>query len=277
MPPSLSLLPLPPVLRPLLSLVVLSSDPTVEYLKEENRVLREHLDGKQLRFTDSQRIRLARRAKALGSKGLHDLTPIVTPETLLRWYRKLIARKYDSSAKRRPGRPRRGREIEEQTLEMARSNPRWGYTRIRGALQNLGFDVGRNTIARILEENGIHPAPVRGRTLTWPQFLQSYWGNVAATDFFAVETLTPVGLVRYMVLFVIDLKTRKIEIAGIQRDPDGSWMQQMARNLTDAFSGFLRGSRLLIHDRDPLFTDAFRRLLRDEGVETLRLPAKTPT
>ncbi len=150
---------------------------------------------------------------------------------------------------------------------MARSNPRWGYTRIRGALANLGFDVGRNTIAHILKENGIHPAPVRGNTLTWAQFLQSDWGNVAATDFFAVETLTPVGLVRYMVLFVIDLKTRKIEIAGIQRDPDGSWMQQIAKNLTDAFSGFLRGCRLRIHDRDPRFTDAFRKLLRDEGIE----------
>jgi len=99
---------------------------------------------------------------------------------------------------------------------------------------------------------------------------------VAATDFFAVEVLTPVGLVRTMVLFFIDLKSRRVEIGGIRRDPHGRWMQQIGRNLTDPCSGFLRRMRLLIHDRDPLFTRDFRQLMRDSGVEPLRLPAKSP-
>jgi transposase InsO family protein len=91
-----------------------------------------------------------------------------------------------------------------------------------------------------------------------------------------VEVLTPVGLIRYMVLFVMDLKTRRVEIAGIRRDPDGRWMQQIGRNLTDPFSGFLRRARLLIHDRDPLFTRDFRHLLARSGVEPLKLPPQSP-
>ena len=135
---------------------------------------------------------------------------------------------------------------------MARENPSWGYTRLRGALENLGFDLGRSTIQRILAEHGIEPAPLRGRTMPWRTFLKAHWGAVAAADFFTVEVLTRGGLVRYLVLFVIDLKTRCVHIPGVTSQADAAWMAQVARNLTDAAAGPLRGFGHLLVDRDPL-------------------------
>ncbi len=248
----------------------------IEYLQEENRALREQLGGKRLLFTDRQRRRLAAKARAIGRKGLFEITTLVTPDTLLRWYRRLIAKKYDGSQNRKVGRPRTAARIEELVVRMACQNPTWGYTRIRGALYNLGHEIGRNTIKRILLENGLDPAPLRGKAMSWKTFLKAHWGAIAATDFFSVEVLTRVGLVRYFVLFVIDLQTRRIEIAGIVQQPDGEWMKQIARNLTDADSGFLNGTRYLIHDRDPLFTEGFRKLLKPSGVKTVKLPARSP-
>ena len=157
----------------------------IEYLKAENRALREQLGGKRLRFTDAQRRRLARKAKPLGRRRLRELSPIVTPDTLLRWYRELVAQKYDGSARRGPGRPRIAGEIQRLILEMASDNPRWGYTRIQGALANLGYTVGRNTIKRVLAENGIDPAG--RRPTSWKTFLKAHWGAIAATDFFTIE------------------------------------------------------------------------------------------
>jgi putative transposase len=212
----------------------------------------------------------------IGRKGLFEISTLVTPDTLLRWYRRLIAKKYDGSKSRKPGRPRTGVEIEELILQMARENLTWGYTRIRGALYNLGHEIGRNTIKRILLDNGLDRAPLRGRTMSWDTFLKAHWGAIAATDFFSVEVLTRVGLVRYFVLFVIDLKTRRVEIAGIVQQPDGEWMKQAARNLTDCDAGFLNGTLHLIHDRDPLFTEGSRRILKQSDVTTVKLPARSP-
>jgi putative transposase len=147
----------------------------------------------------------------------------------------MIAAKYDGSRTRGgPGRPATRGDKVKQLLTMARENPSWGYTRLRGARKNLGFDLGRSTIQRILTEHGIEPAPLRGRTMPWKTFLKAHWGAIAAADFFSVEVLTRGGLVRYLVLFVIDLKTRRVHIAGVTCAPDGAWMAQVARNLTDA-------------------------------------------
>ncbi|MGH9893958.1 MAG: integrase core domain-containing protein [bacterium] len=193
---------------------------------------------------------------------------------MLRWYRELVAKKYDGSAKRRPGRPRIASEIASLILEMASDNPRWGYTRIQGALANLGFTVGRNTIKRILAENGIDPAG--HRPMSWKTFLKAHWGAIAATDFFTIEVITWRGLVRYFVLFVIDLKIRRIEIGGIAASPDGAWMSQIARNWTDGEYGFLLHCRYLVHDRDPLFTRAFHAILESSGVYPIKLPSRSP-
>ena len=248
----------------------------IEYLREENRVLREHLGPGRLRFTDSQRRRLAAKAKILGRNGLCNVATLVTPETLLGWYRRLIARKYDGSARRGPGRPPKPKVIRDLVVRMAGENPRWGYTRIVGALRNLGHEVSRTTVKRILLAHGLEPAPKRGKRMDWKTFLAAHWEVMAATDFFTVEIMTLRGLVRHLVLFVIELKTRRIHVAGIAIDPDGRWMAQMGRNLTDAFDGFLVGKRILIHDRDPLFTEAFREIVRSVGVEPLRLPPRSP-
>lgn len=248
----------------------------IEYLKEENRVLRELHGKKRLRFNDNQRRRLAARAKTLGRKALRELGTIVTPDTLLRWHRQLIAKKYDGSSKRAVGRPRVMAVIRELIVRFAIENPGCGYTRLEGMLANLGHKVSRTTIANILREHGIDPAPERSRRTTWHQFLKTHWHTLAATDFFTVEVWTRFGLVRYVVLFVIDLPTRKVEIAGVAPDPNGQWMQLIARNLTDAFDGFLTGKHYLIHDRDPLFTREFRDILAVAGVETVKLLAQSP-
>ncbi len=246
----------------------------IEYLQEENRALRKQLGGKRLRFTDHQRRRLAVKAKKVGRQGLFQIETLVTPDTLLRWHRQLIARKYDGSESRRPGRPRTAVEIGEVVLRMAHENPRWGYTRIRGALYNLGHEIGRNTIKRILLDNGFDP--MRKKGMSWKTFLKAHWEAIAATDFFSVKVITRSGLARYFVLFIIDLKTRRIEIAGIIQQPEREWMNQIARNLVDCEDGFLNGSRHLIHDRDPLFTTSFREVLKSSGVRTVKLPARSP-
>jgi putative transposase len=250
-------------------------DKALEYLLAENRVLKEQLKarGGRIWFTDKQRCLLAAKAKALGRKALKKLDTLVTPDTLFRWHRQLVAQKYDGSSKRGPGRPRIMKEIEALIVRMATEN-RWGYLRIRGALANLGHIVARTTIANVLARHGIDPAPERKST--WREFLRSHLDVLAATDFFTVEVWSAVGLVRYHVLFVMHVATRRVHIAGIVRDPNGSWMEQVARNLTDCFDGFLLGKRFLIHDRDPLFTEQFRDILGSSDVECLRLPSRSP-
>jgi Homeodomain-like domain len=248
----------------------------IDYLLEENRVLRAANGSQRLRLTDDQRRRLAVNGKALGRRQLAAIAGIVTPDTILRWYRRLVAQKYDGSKSRRPGRPPTKPDIAALVVRMATENPTWGYTRIRGGLKHLGHDVARNTIKAILKDHGIEPAPQRRTKMPWKTFLAAHWDGLAAADFFTVEVLTLTGLVRYLVLFVMRLKTRTVEIAGITRQPDASWMTQVARNLTDAHDGFLRGMEYLILDRDPLYTAAFRDLLRDTGVKPLLLRARSP-
>ena len=248
----------------------------IEYLREENRVLREKLGKKRILLSDDQRRRLAVRGKCLGRRLLADIACLFTPETILAWHRRLIANKYDGSRRRGPGRPGTKQDIRELILQMARENLGWGYTRIQGALANLGHSIGRNTIRRILQQAGVEPAPQRCKGMSWKQFLKIHWDTMAAADFFTVEVWTLGGLVRYVVLFVVELSTRKVEIAGIAPDPDGQWMKQVARNLTDPVAGFLRNKKYLIHDRDPLFTEVFDQMLRVAGVKTVKLPPQSP-
>ncbi|MCP4004688.1 MAG: transposase [bacterium] len=166
--------------------------------------------------------------------------------------------------------------IAELTIRMVRENPRWGYTRIRGALSNVGHRVGRTTVANILKRNGIDPAPERGKRTTWSQFLKAHWDVIAAADFFTVEVWAPRGLVTFYVFFIVELATRKIEIAGITANPNEAWMMQIGRNATDPVDGFLAEKKLLILDRDGKFSVAFRDLLGTAGVDVVRLPPRSP-
>ena len=135
---------------------------------------------------------------------------------------------------------------------MATENPTWGYTRQVGALDNLGHQVGRNTVERVLPRRGLEPAPARGKRIQWKTFLRTHLGVIAAADFFSVELLTLRGLVRYLVLFVNDLQAWRVQIGSVVQQPYGALMTHVARNLTDGVDGFLIGKRYLLHDRDPL-------------------------
>ena len=198
----------------------------IDYFQGENRMLREQLEGKRLRFNDAQRRRLAVRAKKLGRPTLHELTTIVTPATLQAWHRKLIARKNDGGNQRGAGRPRTRDEIERLVVRMATENRDWGYRRIQGALANLGHEVAHGTIANILREHGLEPAPERERKTTWREFLSRHRDVLVAADFFTLEAWTRKGLTRLLVLFLIDLSSRRVEIAGVAREANGLWMSQ---------------------------------------------------
>jgi hypothetical protein len=168
--------------------------------------------GRRLRFTDAQRRRLAAKGRLVGRRALEQLAGLMTPDTILRWYRELIAKKYDGTAERQGGHPGTATSLQRLVVQFATENPSSGYTRIRGALRNLGHELGRNTIKRILVEHDLAPAPNRGKTMPWKTFLKAHFGAIAATDFFTVEALTLGGLVRYVVWFVIDLESRRVQL-----------------------------------------------------------------
>ena len=252
----------------------------LDYAQEETRVLKDILAGLtcngRISFTAVKRRRLAVAGKALTPEERRKCCQLVKPATLLAWFRQLAARKYDSS-QARIGRPRKSRDIRKLVVEMALANPGWGYTKIRDALRTgLKIEIARTTVTRILAEEGIEPAPEREKKRTWKQFMKVHWETLYACDFFSVEVLGIFGTVRYMVFFVIELRTRAVEIAGIEVDPGEQWMKQVARNLTDPVDGFLRNAKYLIHDRDPLFTEAFAAILGTGGVECVKIPASSP-
>jgi len=143
-------------------------------------------------------------------------------------------------------------------------------------LSNLGHEIARSTIAEILQRHGIEPAPERNRKTSWKEFLTRHWELIVAADFFTVEVWTRRGLQRFVVLFFIELSKRRVEIAGIASEANGLWMSQIGRNASDAESGILLGKRYLIHDRDPLFTAEFLGLLAVSGVQSVKLPPRSP-
>ena len=199
------------------------------------------------------------------------------PDTILGWYRRLVARKFDGSTSRRyPGRPRIDREIEALVLRMAKENVDWGYDRIVGALANLGYTVSDQSVGNILRRNGIPPAPERKHITTWKDFIRAHLDVLAGTDFFTVAVLTLRGLVTYYLRFFIPLESRKVEISGLTPHPYERWMKQIARNVTMDEWGFLENCRYLIHDRDTKFTDSFRAIIKSSYVEPLKLPARSP-
>ncbi len=240
----------------------------IEFLREENRVLRERL-GARVRLDDGQRRRLAAKGVPLGRRMLTALATIVTPDTILRWHRQLVAAKFTHPAKEtRVGRPGLMKTIRETIVRIAKENARWGYTRIRGEMKKLGHDVATSTIADALKHAGIPPSPQR--PTSWRTFLKAHAGTIAAMDFFTTEVWTTRGLVTHYVLFVIHHASRLVEIAGVTTSPDADFMAQVARNLTDPGDGGLRDSRFLIIDRDTKFTAQFRRILEDAGIKIVQ-------
>jgi transposase InsO family protein len=248
-----------------------------EYLAAENEILRSRIEGRLL-LTRHEKARLGRIGREIGTRGLKGLSYIVTPETVMRWYRELIAQKFDGSAKRRKPRGRRRVSAEKERLvcRFALDNATWGYTRIRGAMKNIGHEIGRSTIRRILKRNGIPPAPRRTRDSNWRAFISRHMHNTVAADFFTVEVVTPYALVTFYVLFFIHHATRRALIVGVTTNPDTPWMMQIARNVTMEGTGFLDGMKYLIHDGDSKFCPAFDHIIESAGVDLVPLPPKSP-
>ena len=157
---------------------------------------------------------------------------------------------------------------------MAAENPSWGYSRIQGALRNMDHQVARSTVAKVLRDNGIQPAP--RRPSSWRTFLRAHWGQIAGADFFTSEVWTPRGLLTYYTLFVIDLQTRRVHVVGSTPNPDAAFMAQAARCLTDAVDGSLANHRVLICDRDGKWTEGFRRIVEGAGVRIVPTPFQAP-
>jgi putative transposase len=253
-----------------------SSAAQIEYLKAENRALRTRLGRRRMLFTNAERQTLASLAKEIGRKALKNLDPIVSPATLLRWHRELVAEKWTFLERRKPGRPRAKVDIEQLVVQMASDNPGWGCTRIQGSLMNMDIKVGRGTVRRILKDHLLEPAPLRGRQMSWSTFLKAHWRGLAASDFFTVEVWSCKGLLTVYVLFVIELATRRVSICGLTTNPNDAWMLQVSRNLFDIESGALRDKRHLIIDRDTKYSGEFRAYCAREGVEVIRLPPRSP-
>jgi putative transposase len=247
-----------------------------EYLAAENRILRAHLPAR-LRLTDPERSTLAEIGKRLGRKALNDVACVAKPDTILAWYHRLIANKFDGSKSRSyPGRPRISREVTDLIVGMAKDNSGWGYDRIVGALANLGHVVSDQTVGNILRRHGIAPAPKRSQSTTWKDFIAAHMAVLAGIDFFTVEVLTWRGLATYYVLFFIHLESRRVTIGGITKHPTEQWMMQIGRNATDESYGFLKECRYVLHDRDAKFSASFRQTLTAAGVEPLKLPPQSP-
>jgi putative transposase len=218
-----------------------------------------------LRPTD--RAFLAAVARLLPPRHRHGL--LVTPQTLLRWHRELVRRKW-AQPRRAVGRPPTDDRVRELVLRFARENPRWGYPRIAGELRKLGLRVSPSTVRRILLGAGSGPAPRRSGP-RWRQFLSQQAASVLACDFFTVETLS---LRRFYVLFFIELESRRVHLAGYTTNPTGAWVTQQARNLS--FTGLFDRMRFLIHDRDSKFSGAFDEVFRSEGIQVIHTPIRAP-
>jgi transposase InsO family protein len=249
----------------------------IEYLLVENRILRQKIGKKRILLTEQQRRRLAVKGKILGRKMLEKVAGIVTPETILRWQRELVARNWDYSERRKKaGRPAVPQETVDLILKLARENPSWGYKRIQGAVANLGYAISDTAVANILRAHGMDPAPDRKRQSSWKDFLNTHWDVLASVDFTTIGVWTKKGLATYYLLFFMELATRRVHFAGLTMNPEEDWMLQIARNVTDAERGFLRGKRYLLMDRDGKFTEAFRITLEAGGAEPVRLPPRSP-
>ena len=247
-----------------------------EYLAAENRILKAQIKAR-LRLSDAERTTLAEIGHRLGRKALEEVAAVAKPDTILGWYRKLIANKFDGSkARRTHGRPRIDEEIESLVVRMAKENPSWGYDRIVGALTNLGHELSDQTVGNILRRHGIPPAPKRKHTTHWKDFIRTHLDVLAGTDFFTVEVVTLKGLITYYVLFFIHLESRKVCLAGMTPHPNEEWMKQIARNVTLETWGFLESCKYLLHDRDGKFCPSFDQIIESGKAKPILLPAQSP-
>ena len=242
-----------------------SKDIEIIVLRRQLAVLRRQHARPAL--TDNDRSLLGAIAQALPRPRHHGW--LVTPDTLLRWHRRRIAKHWTQPAQNR-GRPSTGADLRRLTIQMATQNPTWGYRRIHGELTGLGHHIGTSTVWRILKNHGIEPAPQRS-TVTWTQFLRTQ--AAVACDFATIDTAF---LRRHHLLFFIDITTREVFYAGITTNPTGPWTTQAARNLFLRHPDRFAEARLLVRDRGTQFIDAFDEIFRTEGLKICKTPVRTP-
>jgi putative transposase len=260
-------------LRRLLELLVLrmrserAKEIEILVLRHQLQLLERQVARPQLRPAD--RALLAAFSRILPRRAWAPF--FVTPATLLRWHRELVARRW-TYPHRRPGRPGTPVGVRELVLRLARENPGWGYRRIQGELVGLGIRIAASTVWTILREAGVEPAPRRLES-SWREFLRRQAASIIECDFLTVDT---VFLKRFYVLFFIELASRRVRIAGITANPDGAWVTQQARNLVMRLDDERVRIRFLIRDRDSKFTASFDEVLRSEGIRVIKAPVRAP-
>ncbi len=244
-----------------------SKELEVLVLRHELTVLRRR--SVRSRIEPADRALLAALSRALPRRAWAAFS--VRPETVLRWHRGLVARRWTYPHKQ-PGRPPLQRPRQELILRLARENSHWGYQRIAGELKRLGLAVSATTVRKVLSAAGVPPAPERGRQ-SWRSFLSQQAASTLACDFFTIETL---ALQRIYVLFFISLASRRLEFIACTAKPDGAWVTHQARNLVMQLGDQERRFQLLIHDRDTKFSRAFDEIFRSEGIEVIQTPLQAP-
>ncbi|MET7338797.1 integrase core domain-containing protein [Nonomuraea sp. NPDC005650] len=254
--------------------VLVRSDPSKDVellvLRHENQVLRRQLGGRP-RWGHADRLWLAALSRLVHRRRWVEVFA-VTPATILRWHRSLVARKWTFSDRRRQGRPCTRRLVKALIMRKAREDPTWGHRRIQGELARLGYLSAVSTVWEVLHAAGVDPAPRRAGP-TWRQFLAAHAHAIAACDFLVVETVL---LQRLYVLVFIERGTRRLHVAGVTANPTGMWVVQQARNLAIDLGDRMAGLRFLIHDRDPLFTSAFREVFTAEELRVITAMPRTP-
>jgi putative transposase len=260
------------VLRRVLARLVGSSehakDLEIVVLRHQLQVL--HRQAHRPRFRWSDRLFLAAASRHLPRETWRAF--LVTPQTVLRWHRELVRRKWSCGARRRPGRPSLDEATRALILRLARENPRWGYQRVQGELAILGLRVSATAIRTLLGRHGLGPAPRRGGA-SWPVFLRQQAASILACDFLTVET---VWLKTLYVLFFMELGSRRVHLGGCTASPDATWVTQQARNLARERPGAEAQVRFLVRDRDRKFPRAFDEVFRSEAVRILRTPVRAP-
>jgi putative transposase len=245
-----------------------TKDLEILVLRHQLRVLRRKTG--RPRFTTLDRILLATTSRLLPRDRWASF--LVTPQTLLRWHRELVRRKWTYRISRKPGRPPIDPEIAALVVRMAKENPRWGCVRICGELRKLGIRVGATTIRTLLRRHGLGPAPRRSGP-TWTQFLRAQAEGIVACDFFMVETI---WLKTLYILFFIHLSTRQVMRAGVTANPDSAWVTQQARNVAMNLQDREAAIGFLLRDHDAKFTRSFDEVFTSEGAKVLRTPLQAP-